>query len=103
MPPVSLAGLSAWQPGGGERQSTCEEPPDSGLCAIVASLASQVALVVMNPSADAGDERDVGLSSRSGRSPGGEHGTPVFLPGESLGQRSLVGYSPWGCKVTEVT
>ena len=24
--------------------------------------------------------------------------TPVFLPGESLGQRSLVGYSPWGCK-----
>ena len=24
--------------------------------------------------------------------------TPVFLPGESLGQRSLAGYSPWGCK-----
>ena len=24
--------------------------------------------------------------------------TPVFLPGESLGQRSLVGYSPWGHK-----
>ena len=24
--------------------------------------------------------------------------TPVFLPGESHGQRSLVGYSPWGCK-----
>ena len=23
---------------------------------------------------------------------------PVFLPGESHGQRSLVGYSPWGCK-----
>ena len=22
--------------------------------------------------------------------------TPVFLPGESRGQRSLVGYSPWG-------
>jgi len=22
--------------------------------------------------------------------------TPVFLPGESHGQRSLVGYSPWG-------
>ena len=22
--------------------------------------------------------------------------TPVFLPGESLGRRSLVGYSPWG-------
>ena len=24
--------------------------------------------------------------------------TPVFLPGESHGQRSLVGYSPWGGK-----
>ena len=24
--------------------------------------------------------------------------TPVFLPGESQGQRSLVGYSPWGRK-----
>ena len=23
--------------------------------------------------------------------------TPVFLPGESHGQRSLVGYSLWGC------
>ena len=22
---------------------------------------------------------------------------PVFLPGKSHGQRSLVGYSPWGC------
>ena len=25
--------------------------------------------------------------------------TPVFLPGESRGQRSLVGYSPWGHSV----
>ena len=24
--------------------------------------------------------------------------TPVFLPGESHEQRSLVGYSPWGCR-----
>ena len=24
--------------------------------------------------------------------------TPVFLSGDSLGQRSLAGYSPWGCK-----
>ena len=27
---------------------------------------------------------------------------PVFLPGESHGQRSLVGYSPWGCKGSEL-
>ena len=25
--------------------------------------------------------------------------TPVFLPGESHGQRCLPGYSPWGCRV----
>ena len=24
--------------------------------------------------------------------------TPVLLPGESLGQKSLAGYSPWGHK-----
>ena len=29
--------------------------------------------------------------------------TPVFLPGESHGQWSLVGYSPWGQKESEVT
>ena len=29
--------------------------------------------------------------------------TPVFLPGESHGQRSLVGYSPWGCKELDRT
>ena len=23
---------------------------------------------------------------------------PVFLPGKSHGQKSLAGYSPWGCK-----
>ena len=29
--------------------------------------------------------------------------TPVFLPGESRGQRSLAGYSPWGRKESETT
>ena len=29
--------------------------------------------------------------------------TLVFLPGESHGQRSLVGYSPWGCKESDTT
>ena len=29
--------------------------------------------------------------------------TPVFLPGEFLGQRSLVGYSPWGGKELDTT
>ena len=29
--------------------------------------------------------------------------TPVFLPGESHGQRSLVGYSPWGRRGSDMT
>ena len=29
--------------------------------------------------------------------------TPVFLPGESNGQRSLAGYSPWGRKELDMT
>ena len=29
--------------------------------------------------------------------------TPVFLPGESHGRRSLVGYNPWGRKEQDAT
>ena len=29
--------------------------------------------------------------------------TPVFLPGESHGQRSLEGYNPWGGKESDTT
>ena len=29
--------------------------------------------------------------------------TPVFLPGESHGQRSLTGYSPQGCTESDMT
>ena len=29
--------------------------------------------------------------------------TPVFLPGESHGLRSLAGYSLWGCKESDMT
>ena len=29
--------------------------------------------------------------------------TPVFLPGESHGQKSLAGYSPWGHKESDTT
>ena len=31
------------------------------------------------------------------------HSTPVFLPGKFHGQRSLVGYSPWGHKGADTT
>ena len=40
----------------------------------------------------------------SGRSPGeGNGNTPVFLPGEFHGQRSLVDYSPWDHKEPDTT
>ena len=29
--------------------------------------------------------------------------TPVLLPGKSYGWGSLVGYSPWGCKESDMT
>ena len=45
--------------------------------------------------ARAGDIRDVGSTPGSGRSwKRAWQPTPVFLPGESHGQRSLVGYDP---------
>ena len=61
-------------------------------------------LVVKNPPVNAGDIRDVGSIPRLGRFPGGRHGNCLENP---HGQRSLAGYSPWGCKelrhYTEVT
>ena len=39
--------------------------------------ASQVALLVKNPPANAGDIRDTGLVPGLGRSPGGRHGNPL--------------------------
>ena len=64
------------------------------------SQASQVALVVKNSPANAGDVKRCGFDPWVGKilqrrkwQP-----TPVFLLGESHGQGSLVGYSPWGHK-----
>ena len=58
---------------------------------------SQVLLVVKNP--PAGDVRDVHSIPGSGRSPGEGNSNPLqysCLENPSHGQRSLVGYSPWG-------
>ena len=60
--------------------------------------ASQVALVVKDLPTNAGDIElhpwVRTLPWRRARQP-----APVFLPGESHGQRSLEGYSPWGHRV----
>ena len=60
--------------------------------------------MVKNPPANAGDIRDMGSISVL-EDPLEEAGqpTPVFWPGESQGQRSLVGYSPWGLKEMDTT
>ena len=67
--------------------------------------ASQVVLVVNNPPANSGDVRDMGSIPGSGRSPREKARQPtlVFFPGESPGQRSLVGYSPLGHKESDTT
>ena len=44
-----------------------------------------------------------GFNPWLGRSPGGGHGSPLFLPGESLGQTSLEGRSPEGRAEPDVT
>ena len=65
--------------------------------------ASQVALMVKNSIANAGDIRDAGSIPGSGRSPGGGHGNPLQYSclENPHGQRSLVGYSVWGCKESD--
>ena len=48
----------------------------------------------------------MGLTPGPRRSPGEGNGnlpTPVFLPGDSYGQRSLAGYSPWHRKESGMT
>ena len=55
--------------------------------------------LVRNPTASAGDIRDTGSIPGTGRS---WQPTPVFLPGESYGQRILVGYSLWSRKESDI-
>ena len=59
-------------------------------------------LVVKNPPANAGDIRDPRVHSIPGLGIFPQRrawqSTPVFLPGASHGQRSLVGYTPEGHK-----
>ena len=60
--------------------------------------ASWLALVVNNPSAKAGDIRDMWFDPFVGEEIPWRRKwqpTPVFLPRKSHGQRSLAGYSPW--------
>ena len=66
--------------------------------------ASQAVLVVKNPPANPGDVRDMGLIPERGRRRPWQP-YPIFLLGESHGQRSLgsIAYSPQGCKELDTT
>ena len=60
--------------------------------------------MVKNPSANAGDLRDVGLIPELGRSSGGGHDHPFqFLPGESAWTEEPGGLQPMGCKELDMT
>ena len=75
------------------KEEISTSPPEAG--------GSQVALVVKTPSANAGDRR-LRFNPWVGKIPwrGAWQPTPVFLPGESHGQRNLAGYR---VRPTEVT
>ena len=64
-----------------------------------------MALGVKNQVAKAGDVRDVGSVPELGRSPGvGNGNSPQYSCHEKFhGQRSLVGFSPWGRQESEMT
>jgi len=57
--------------------------------------------VVKNPSANAGDLRDLGTILGLGRSPGGGQGNPLQYSclENAIG---LVDYSPWGHKESDI-
>ena len=61
--------------------------------------------MVKNPPANAADARDPGSILGLGRSPGEGKGNLLqySYPKKSHGQRSLAGYSPWGCKESVMT
>ena len=65
------------------------------------SWPSLVAQMVKNPPA----RRETWVQSLTGKIPWrrGWQSTPVFSPGESHGERILVGYSPCGCKESDMT
>ena len=62
-------------------------------------------LVGKESACNAGDIRDSGVISELGRIPWRRKGqpTPIFLSGESHGQRSLASCGPWGHKESATT
>ena len=94
-------GESSFQPRGihrGQANPTC-------VSGFNGYWASQMVLVVKSPPASAGRHKRPGFDPWVGKIPWRRAWlpTPVFLPGESHGQRSLMGYSPQGPKESDTT
>ena len=66
---------------------------------------SQVALGIKNLPANPGEVKDTGSIPGLGRSPKGWLGNPLQYSclEKSHGQRSLLGYNPWGCTELDMT
>ena len=62
---------------GAERRTSVRPLPQNRSEVVDKDRASQVALVLKNLPANAGDTQDLGLILESGRSPGGGHGNPL--------------------------
>ena len=68
-------------------------------------ILSVVNTILGFPGGSRGNAGDLSSIPGSERSPRGGNGNPtsVFLPGESHGERSLAGYSPWAHRESDMT
>ena len=66
-------------------------------------MAFHIELVIKNPPANTGEIKRHGFSPQIRKIPWRRawQPTPVFLPGESHGQRNLAGCTPWGQKESD--
>ena len=65
--------------------------------------ASQVALVVKDLPASSGNIKSLEFDPWVGKIPRGGNGNPLQYSCQENQQRSLVGYSPCGCKESDMT
>ena len=99
----SLSRSSSWQTGA-ENTHSADQGGNSGIAAEKHSVQGDIGASrsACRPKLETWD---VGLIPFVWKIPwsGAWQPAPVFLPGESHGQRGLGGYSPWGCKELDTT
>ena len=80
-------------------------PPDAGVVALIPGQGTKGASLVIQMVKNLPAMWETWVPSLGWEGPLRREWLPtaVFLPGEFHGQRSLVGYSPWGCKELDTT